>query len=1304
MMKSQPLAAFALGAALCLFLAVMPRPASAQTQLQAAQSHIQHVIVIMQENRSFDHYFGTFPGAEGIKFDANGVPLACYPLKGGGCKRPFHDHHTINGNWTHIAIDSITDIDNNAMDGFLLKRDQDITACEALNNGPCKSSIAGFRRSDAVGYHTADEIPNYWSYAQHFVLQDHLFEPVASYSLPSHLYMTSAWAATCTDNEDPWSCTTDIDVGSKEVTAHNFAWSDVTDLLDRFGVSWKYYLAEGQVGDCDNGEVDCPPEVLQTAVGSLQNPLPGFKEIEDKDDAAPGYLAGHNPPIEQFYADLSAGNLPAVSWIVATAGASEHPPSLCTDGMEYVTAVINAVMQSSVWSSTVVFLAWDDWGGFLDHVVPPVSDLSKGARVGYGIRVPGIIISPWVKAGTIDHQIVSFDAYLKFVEDIFLSGQRIGGAAGLRPDFAPGSPRVAHLDYPAERRRLHRTTDAHRRPAERLQLQPEAAATAGPDHGDPDQFQRQDDAYVCIHFSIDLGSGDHRTSGRLYDLPYWRQRLELSAGAWMLRRLRSALHRNELHRHHGAAGRHLSLCRHQHRFERRREPAHRGDRHHAITENRDLIFVRFTMRESRRATLRITRSCSRAVMTAYSWNGGGGNWRVAADWSPSGGPPNSTDSATVSATGGNYTVTVNSADVASSLTLSSSNATVNDDGTKASLTIGGTLTISAGTLDVAMTSTASGVLTVGGLNLSGGAMTINAGGLLTLGGTLSQTGGTLTLNGGTIAGGTIQSTAGTLALNGGTLSGVTLDGPLNLTSTKTQQRLHLANGATVVGSSGTGPGTINVTGQNSFLYLDDTQTLSNDTINLGSASAYDFLDNWDTANAGNQILTLAPSVTINVLGYAELAGSGASGDGIVNQGVIDQTGSGSYFFIDPLAFTNDGTIDAEAAGAQLDIDAVTFTNNGALDVAKGEDVFIEPTTFMTTVSSLIAVGANSWVAINPGDGAWTNSGSITLASDAALYLYGTTSLGGVVNGPGTLALAGGATTIVSGASIKVSALGVSGSGTGLTLDKSLTYSGTFGAGAGTTLNLSSGSLTLTGTDSIVGATISGSKTLNADGTTTVASLTIGGKTTFSDAGALSESGGSAVLGDAAGDLAKLRIASTGSWDILDNSGITYGASASSSIANSGLLEKTAGTGTSAITPNITNSGTVLVSSGTLDLQGVVTGTGIDTISGSSTLGFNSKVESKTTLGGQNIGFTGGGTLDLADPKDFWGEISNFAAGDAVDLLGNWTLSGFSENAGGTLGTLTLASGTTKHAFDFVGDFTQGSFNIVSGATTVVTHT
>ena len=141
------------------------------------------------------------------------------------------------------------------------------------------------------------------------------------------------------------------------------------------------------------------------------------------------------------------------------------------------------------------------------------------------------------------------------------------------------------------------------------------------------------------------------------------------------------------------------------------------------------------------------------------------------------------------------------------------------------------------------------------------------------------------------------------------------------------------------------------------------------------------------------------------------------------------------------------------------------------------------------------------------------------------------------------------------------------------------------------------------------------------------------------------------LGISAGNAATLKIASTGTWNILDDSGIERGLSTSSSISNSGLLEKTEGTGTSAIAPKVTNNGTVLVSSGTLDLEGAVTGTGTDTIKGASILEFDSKVSSKTTVGSQNIGFTGGGTLDLTNPTGFYGEISGFAAGDAVDLLG-----------------------------------------------------
>jgi hypothetical protein len=141
-----------------------------------------------------------------------------------------------------------------------------------------------------------------------------------------------------------------------------------------------------------------------------------------------------------------------------------------------------------------------------------------------------------------------------------------------------------------------------------------------------------------------------------------------------------------------------------------------------------------------------------------------------------------------------------------------------------------------------------------------------------------------------------------------------------------------------------------------------------------------------------------------------------------------------------------------------------------------------------------------------------------------------------------------------------------------------------------------------------------------------------------------------------------------------------------------------------ITSVVTNTGTIEVTSGNLDFQGAVTGKGTDTISGASILEFDAAVSSKTTVGQQNIGFTGGGTLYLTDPKAFWGETSDFATTDAIDHLGSWKFSGFSENPAGTLATLTLVSGATKHAFDFVGDYTKGDFKITSGATSIITHT
>src|SRR5207248_11755934 len=126
------------------------------------------------------------------------------------------------------------------------------------------------------------------------------------------------------------------------------------------------------------------------------------------------------------------GRLPAVSWVEPSGRVSEHPPNLVSRGQTHVTRLINAVMHSSDWNSTAIFLAWDDWGGFYDHVAPPQVD-----RNGYGLRVPGLVISPYARKGYVDHQILSFDAYVKFIEDDFLGGQRLDPFTDGRPDPRP---------------------------------------------------------------------------------------------------------------------------------------------------------------------------------------------------------------------------------------------------------------------------------------------------------------------------------------------------------------------------------------------------------------------------------------------------------------------------------------------------------------------------------------------------------------------------------------------------------------------------------------------------------------------------------------------------------------------------------------------------------------------------------------------------------------------------------------------------------------------------------------------------
>jgi phospholipase C len=396
---------------------------------------IKHVIIVMQENRSFDSYFGTYPGADGIPM-SNGAPTMCAPNPQGSCVRPYHDTADVNGGGPHGVGDAVADVDGGKMDGFVKQREVAAVGCTNPDDPTCAAGNA----RDVMGYHTGAEIPNYWTYASDFVLDDHMFEAVNSWSEPDHLYQVSEWSAQCA-NQSPSSCVNNV-VGPYGITQFDnavqqelatgktsidLAWTDITWLLYARHVSWAYYIQVGTQPDCDNDSaLSCEPVPQGPDTPGIWNPLPLFGDVQAD------HQLGNIQSLDRYFTAASAGTLPAVSWIVPSQPNGEHPPASVHRGQAYVTAIINAAMKSPDWNSTAIFIGWDDWGGFYDHVAPPAVDMN-----GYGLRVPSIVISPYAKKGFIDHQVLSSDAYLKFVEDDFLGGARLNPQTDGRPDPRP---------------------------------------------------------------------------------------------------------------------------------------------------------------------------------------------------------------------------------------------------------------------------------------------------------------------------------------------------------------------------------------------------------------------------------------------------------------------------------------------------------------------------------------------------------------------------------------------------------------------------------------------------------------------------------------------------------------------------------------------------------------------------------------------------------------------------------------------------------------------------------------------------
>lgn len=344
----------------------------------AARYPIKHIIIIDKENHSFDNMFGRFPGADGATnasiSTGKSVLLSHTPDK------TFLDIG-------HAGAAAELAINNGRMDQFDLLPG-------ARQNG----------KDIADSQYFQSDIPNYWKYARAFTLDDHFFSTVIGPSFPNHLVSIAATSGNTVDNPrgqlvHAWGCdggpqslVNGINPdGTRFVTHPCFDFVTLPDRFQQANVSWKYYAPK------------------QFASGYVWSALDAIRHIRYS-----SLWKTNVPPDTTFIKDVSAGKLPQVSWLVTNARESDHPPASICLGENWTVRAINAVMKSSYWKDTVIFLTWDDFGGFYDHVAPP-----RLNYISLGPRVPMIVISPFARQNHIDHAQYDFNSMVRFIEDDF---------------------------------------------------------------------------------------------------------------------------------------------------------------------------------------------------------------------------------------------------------------------------------------------------------------------------------------------------------------------------------------------------------------------------------------------------------------------------------------------------------------------------------------------------------------------------------------------------------------------------------------------------------------------------------------------------------------------------------------------------------------------------------------------------------------------------------------------------------------------------------------------------------------------
>jgi phospholipase C len=329
---------------------------------------VKHIVIILKENHTFDNYFGLFPGADGVSvgvYKNRLIPLARAPI-------------IPAGDLPHLRRNALHAWDNGLMDDF--------------------SYPSGYAQ------YSERQIPTYWAYAHSYVLADNFFTSVMGPSFPNHLFTifgTSFGSVNNPRDSDGssipnynWGCDSAPDVLVLMVDgSHSRPCWDVPTLIDEMdaaGVSWKYY------------GVTTPKD------GYYWTEVAAIRHIRYGPDWS------NVVPWRTFVNDAKRGALPAVSWVTTDGLNSEHPPNDVRVGEAVTAAMIAAVQNGPDAASTVIFVSWDDYGGWYDHVAPPQVDAT-----GYGIRVPLIIVSPFAKRGYVFHGESDFASFPKFIEEIF---------------------------------------------------------------------------------------------------------------------------------------------------------------------------------------------------------------------------------------------------------------------------------------------------------------------------------------------------------------------------------------------------------------------------------------------------------------------------------------------------------------------------------------------------------------------------------------------------------------------------------------------------------------------------------------------------------------------------------------------------------------------------------------------------------------------------------------------------------------------------------------------------------------------